>query len=173
MRFSRRRRYAAKIMWMPLSTHLVNSFVVRSSKNDPAEIFSNILRCSYKPTKDGILLQRCNYAEQQVFYCSTYSDTDSASTSMTCLVETAWEYIENHGICSSLFTLSRWRITRPLNVLILPFSKLSIEKKGDFKKIKIDFENQIAFIDSCKAFSTSTRKPLTFRIKACVKLLPS
>jgi hypothetical protein len=25
---------------------------------------------------------------------------------------------------------------------------------------------------SCKAFSTSTGKPLTFRIKACVKLLP-
>jgi len=89
-----------------------NKYIVRASPNGEGEIFSNISRCSYNPAVQNIYLQRCNYPEQQVFYCSMYSDTDMASTSMTCLMETSKETIDNN-VNRKYITLSRWEVTRP------------------------------------------------------------
>lgn len=97
-----------------------NSYIVRASSNNGDEIFENIKRCSYNPFTKDIPLQRCNYPRQQVFYCSIYSDTDNASTSMTCLMETAKENIDK-DVKRKYFTLSRWEVTRPLNLFNTAF----------------------------------------------------
>lgn len=121
-----------------------HEYIVRASKNKPGEIFDNISRCSYNPFPDTISLQRCNYPRQQVFYCSLYSKTEYASTSMTCLVETGWEYIEDIKLSSCLFTLSHWRLKRPLKLFVLPFSKISNEKNEDFKRVRKNIELDIS-----------------------------
>ncbi|HKC34609.1 MAG TPA: hypothetical protein VKB95_01055 [Chitinophagaceae bacterium] len=114
----------------------LQTFVARCSMNYPGEVFKNISRCSYNPNIDSIKLQRCNYPKQQVFYCSMYSDTDFASTSLTCVLETAWEHIEDLNTSRLYCTLSRWQNIRPLNLWILPFSKVSAEKNRDMKRVK-------------------------------------
>lgn len=120
-----------------------NKFVVRASKNKEGEIFSNVSRCSYNPIPETISLQRCNYPNQQIFYCSLYSNTKLASTTITCLVETGWEYMEDVNIRSCKFTLSRWALKRPLKLYVLPFSKISIEKNNDIKNINENISTQI------------------------------
>ena len=110
-----------------------NRFVVRASRNGQAEIFPNIHRCSYNPCFDKIPLQRCNYPKQPVFYCSMFSESNNASTSLTCIMETALEEIKNHKIEKSYYTLSRWDLTRPLKLWVLPFSKLSHKNNMGFK----------------------------------------
>lgn len=111
-------------------------FVVRCSMNKLGEVFKNISRCSYNPNIKDIKLQRCNYPEQQVFYCSMYTDSDFASSSLTCIVETAWEHIEDLSLSRTYCTLSRWQCNRPLQLWALPFSDRSCKKNRDFEKIR-------------------------------------
>lgn len=110
-----------------------NMFVVRASRNGNREIFSNIQRCSYNPKVSDIPIQRCNYPGQQVFYCSMYTETHKAFTSITCIMETAMEQIKNYKINECCYTLSRWDLKRPLKLWALPFSKLSHLQNDDFK----------------------------------------
>jgi len=119
----------------------IQKFVVRCSINNPGEVFKNTSRCSYNPNPKSIGLQRCNYPKQQVFYCSMYSDTDLAFSSLTCIVETAWEHIEDLTTMRTYCTLSRWQCKRPLQLWVLPFSELSCEKNRDFKKIRMNMTN--------------------------------
>lgn len=114
----------------------LQKFVVRCSMNQPGEVFQNISRCSFNPNPETIKLQRCNYPHQQVFYCSMYSDTDYASTSLTCIVETAWEHIEDLSSARSYCTLSRWQCKRPLRLWVLPFSDKCCTKNRDLKNIR-------------------------------------
>ncbi len=110
-----------------------NSFVVRCSINNSGEVFNNVSRCSYPP-KNGkvkIKIQRANYPDQQVFYCTMPTDTKFASASSTAIVETAWQYIEDIKINRNYATLSRWDTSRPLNLWVLPFSEISCKKNND------------------------------------------
>ncbi len=136
----------------------LQTFVVRCSMNNPGEVFKHISRCSYNPNVDDIKLQRCNFPKQQVFYSSMYSDTDSASTSLTCVVETAWEHIEDLTVSRTYCTLSRWRNIRPLNLWVLPFSEVSAAKNRDMKRIK---ETMNKFIREKNNYS-ELRKSLEF-----------
>lgn len=128
-----------------------HQYVVRASKNNPGEVFSKVSRCSYNPFPKTIPIQRCNYSGQQIFYCSLYSKTEQASTTMTCLAETGWEYVEDLKLASCNFTLSRWVLKRPLKLFALPFSKISCEKNDDFKRIKenivIDINSKFEYTD--------------------------
>lgn len=155
-----------------LQTH-----VFRCSMNQPGEVFRNISRCSYNPNIDGIKLQRCNYPRQQVFYCSMYSDTDLASTSLTCVVETAWEHVEDLNISRAYCTLSRWRNIRPLNLWILPFSQVSTSKNRDMKRIKDTMDKFIREKNNyseltrslefmSEVFSERKNKPLYYKISS-------
>jgi hypothetical protein len=120
-------------------------YVVRASKNNVNEIFTNSQRCSYNPNSKKIPLQRCNYPEQQVFYCSMFTDTDDSSTSFTCIMETALEDVKNKDLLESYYTLSRWNLTRPLKLCILPFTYRNTKKNKDFSvmrnKLKKDLRN--------------------------------
>lgn len=142
-------------------THLgsLQQYVVRCSMNGSGEVFKNITRCSYNPQTHDIKLQRCNYPEQQVFYCSMYSDTDLASSSMTCIVETAWEHIENFEETRTYCTLSRWQCTRPLRLWVLPFSEQSCQKNRDFKRIR---ETMTGLISNSDRDKDEMIKPLEF-----------
>ncbi|MBC7423948.1 MAG: hypothetical protein H7334_10905 [Ferruginibacter sp.] len=110
-----------------------NMYVVRASKNGSHEIFKDEFRCSYNPMTSDIPLQRCNYPEQQLFYCSMFTQTAESNTSITCILETALEQVKDHKITKAYYTLSRWNLKRPLRLAILPFSKLSHKKNADFK----------------------------------------
>lgn len=152
------------------------SFVVRCSMNDPGEVFRNVSRCSYNPIPKKIKLQRANYPEQQVFYCSMYSDTDNASSSLTCIVETAWEHIERLDEMRNYCTLSRWQCTRPLKLWVLPFSEESCNKNRDFNRIRENMTSLIRkdgrnsedtilaleFISDC--FADRKNKQVSYRI---------
>jgi hypothetical protein len=137
-----------------------NMYVVRASRNDKQEVFKSIERCSYNPNFDSIPLQRCNYPSQPVFYCSMYTESDNASTSFTCIMETAFDEIRNYKISKSYYTLSRWDLTRPLKLWVLPFSKLSHKQNKDFKFMSNELmqslekhENKIEIISSFKYMS--------------------
>jgi hypothetical protein len=91
-----------------------NMYVARASRNNKGEVFQAVDRCSYNPNLDDILLQRCNYPGQPVFYCSMYTESDKASTSLTCIMETAIDEFKNYKINKSYYTLSRWDLTRAL-----------------------------------------------------------
>jgi hypothetical protein len=119
-----------------------NKFVVRASLNNDNKIFTNVQRCSYPPDYKRISLQRCNYRGQQVFYCSMYSDTDFTDTSLTCLIETAKETLDNN-IDRKYITLSRWELVRPLNLWVLPFCDVSCNKNRDFKKYRDEAIDEI------------------------------
>lgn len=72
-----------------------------------------------------------------------FSDTDDATTSSTCLVETAWEYVEDLTKPTCIFTLSRWILFRKLTLWALPFLKLACQKNRDFQKIRSEMQLQI------------------------------
>jgi hypothetical protein len=116
-------------------------FVVRCGINDPGEVYRNIERCSYCPDKykDRLGLQRATYEEQQAFYCSLPTDSDYASSSSTCITETAWEHIRDLSADRSYCTLSRWGNKRPLKLWVLPFSDESCRRNRDFERLRGDF----------------------------------
>jgi hypothetical protein len=43
-----------------------------------------------------------------------YTESDKASTSLTCIMETAIDEFKNYKINKSYYTLSRWDLTRAL-----------------------------------------------------------
>ncbi len=114
-----------------------NMYVVRASKNGNHEIFKDVFRCLYNPIVSDIPLQRCNYPEQQVFYCSMFTQTYESSTSITCILETSLEQVKDYKIAKAYYTLSRWNLKRCLRLAILPFSKLSHKKNADFKIMSV------------------------------------
>lgn len=54
------------------------------------------------------------------------------------------EYVRDHAITRAYMTVSKWVISRPLTVSILPFSPLSCSKNYDFKKAN---ENYLRIIN--------------------------
>jgi hypothetical protein len=116
----------------------IQTFVVRCGINKPGEVFSNVTRCSYPPNeyKNHIGIQRANYPGQQVFYCSMPTDSKFATASSTCIVETAWEHVKDWNIRRTYLTVSRWSTIRPLQLWILPFASISLNRNQDFRKIR-------------------------------------
>src|SRR5665647_1583883 len=61
-------------------------YLMRCSLNEPNKVFENVSRCSYNPKTEGILLQRCNYPGQQVFYSCIPSESKETNSSFTALM---------------------------------------------------------------------------------------
>ena len=124
----------------------VNTFVVGCGVNLPGEEFKNVSRCSDPPDdrKAYIPLQRGTYPGQQGFYCSMPSDSDYATASATCMMETAWEHVEDLTNSRTYLTLSRWQNSRALNLWVLPFSDKSCQKNRDFERIR---KNMSSLVD--------------------------
>lgn len=157
-------------------------YLMRSSLNNLNEIFPNVSRCSYNPIVEKINLQRCNYPEQQVFYCCVPSESKQVSSSLTTLLETGIEYITNKNRQASIFTLSKWCTLRPLLLYMLPFSTISFEKNKDFRilnerirpYIDTEFHNRPdekkAFFEffemMCNIFITQEQKQFYYRMSA-------
>jgi hypothetical protein len=121
-----------KIKHIPYVTYK-HDHLMRCSLNEPNEVFKNVSRCSYNPIKKNVILQRCNYPEQQVFYGCIPSESKETNSSLTALMETGLEHVTDVNKTMSIFTLSRWHIIRPLKLYILPFSTKCIEKNKDFQ----------------------------------------
>jgi len=122
-------------------------FAVRCSPNEygpnskpDSTVFKNIGRCSYNPCVDSIGLQRSNYEKQQVFYAALPAKANVVSAEMTALLEVGIKEAKNKSIDTAYYTLSKWKINRILNVLVLPFSKRSYKKNIDFKLINKEFD---------------------------------
>lgn len=121
-------------------------FLARCSPNDYSvnakstdAVFKNVSRCSYNPNNNSIKLQRCNYEKQQVFYGSVPAKAKQVSADMTALLEVSLDYVKNKNINRWYFTLSRWKVNRPLNMVVLPFSKRSHSRNEDFKAMNKEF----------------------------------
>lgn len=129
---------------LPIPTlQLTYSFLGRCRYNKPGEVFSHVDQLSYNPKKENIYLQRCNYEGQQVFYGALPTNSGNASLLSTAVVEICLEYIKDEDINLHYMTLSRWHITRPLEVFILPYSKQSQDRNIDFKNAKENFDTII------------------------------
>ncbi|MFI5405467.1 MAG: hypothetical protein ACHQ1D_03020 [Nitrososphaerales archaeon] len=127
------------------------AFIVRCSPNNlyPGEVFKNISRCSYNPYPDTIRLGRCNYPNQAVFYAAATADTKYIKASTTALLETSFDYyVRKKSVNRMYFTLSRWQLSRPLKLIVLPFSKRSTTRNNDFKKMNKEFDNLLR--DMCQ-----------------------
>ena len=115
----------------------------RASINDESILFTNVDRCSFNPNIDNIVLQRCNYAKQQVFYAAVPMDSEVAC-SATAQSEVAFErLVKKHTIKWHYITLSQWKPERPLNLFVFPLSKRSLEQNRDFQKGLRDWNNEI------------------------------
>ena len=121
---------------------LIPEFIVRARYNNSGEIFNNTKQLSYNPDAEKITFQRANFPKQQIFYASVPTSTSFVSCSTSALLEVALEYVKNHESNREYFTLSKWLIKKPLNVIILPFSKRSIDRNDDFLKA-YTVQNQI------------------------------
>lgn len=122
-------------------------FLARCSPNDCSinanssdVVFKNSSRCSYNPNPQSIKLQRCNYEEQQVFYAAAPAKAKQVSADMTALLEVSLVYVKNKEINKWYFTLSRWKVNRTLNMVVLPFSRRSYMHNEDFKVMNIEFD---------------------------------
>ncbi len=108
-------------------------FLARARMNFKGEVFSNVSQLSYNPDISGIKLQRANYLGQQVFYGAIPSATKYADCQSTALIETCMDCVRDVSVSKAYLTLSKWLISRPLTVSILPFSAISCSKNCDFK----------------------------------------
>jgi hypothetical protein len=122
----------------------------RASINDGDILFTTVDRCSFNPKADNIVLQRCNYEKQQVFYAAVPMDSEVAC-SATAQSEVAFErLVKKHGIMWHYITLSQWKPERPLNLFVFPLSKRSLEQNRDFQKGLEDWNNKIKNLVSDK-----------------------
>ena len=109
-----------------------------------SEVFNNVGRLSYNPNIKTIKLQRCNYPKQQAFYGAIGLDNEASTMMSTAIMEVCFEYIKRDDKDTHYMTLSRWQITRPLSVFVLPYSDLSMSNNFEFKKAKENFDPMIA-----------------------------
>ncbi|MFP5040050.1 hypothetical protein [Parasediminibacterium sp. JCM 36343] len=122
-----------------------------------SEVFSKVCEISYK--KVEIKQGRCNYDDQQVFYGALNCLSSNATTISTIVAETCMDFIINETENLKYLTVSRWIVARPLNIVILPFSKASFTQNETFRFAKESFENDLNsigmrddFIDSYTEF---------------------
>ena len=117
--------------YLPIPTlQITYSFLGRCRYNKAGEVFNHVDQLSYNPKKENIFLQRCNYAGQQVFYGALPTTSENASLLSTAIIEICLEYIKDEDTSLHYMTLSRWQITRPIEVFILPYSKQSQDCLG-------------------------------------------
>lgn len=158
-------------------------FLARCSKNEEGEIFLHVNRCSYKPTPVGIPLQRCNYENQQVFYASAPVNSEFTNVVTSATLEVLFQSIRTTDIDNVEMTISRWKLNRPLNLFIFPFSSFVIDRNPQLYKTSLDIESYIRscfditykeavdyFIDSLKfmseCLSTLDDKEAMYKITA-------
>lgn len=118
--------------------------LARSSYNinseNLSEVFSKVGRLSYNPNIKNIKLQRCNYPKQQVFYGAVGYDHEFASMLATSVLEVCFEYVKQTDVDYHYMTVSRWQITKPLNVFVLPYAPKSNLKNPEFKSASEHFD---------------------------------
>lgn len=127
-----------------VSTH---EFLVRCRINSNGEVYSKISQISYNPNSLLIGIQRCNYPNQQLFYGSLFNNTSKASTLLTAVLETAFEWIKKENINQIYTTASRWEIKKPINLITMAFSEKAIEKSALMKNA---YENYELILDENK-----------------------
>lgn len=108
-----------------------------------SEVFNNVKRLSYNPNIKDIKLQRCNYPKQQVFYGAVGYDHEFASMLATSVLEVCFEYVKQTDMDIHYMTVSRWQITQPLNVFVLPYASSSIMKNPEFKSASEHFDTYL------------------------------
>lgn len=118
-------------------------FIARCNINQSGEVIKHVNRCSYNPNKNKIVLQRCNYPCQQVFYGAIPCETENVSADMTAMLETTLEYVKNKKVSQLYMTLSRWTIIKPIYVYVLPFSKKSSRHNKDFRQLNKLFQLEL------------------------------
>lgn len=89
---------------------------------------------SYNPYPKKIFRQRANFPGEQVLYASVPLENNTQIAWRTALMEVGLEYAEDESRRYEYFTITRWAITRPLHLVILPFSELSNLKNADMAR---------------------------------------
>ena len=139
----------------------VNSYC-RASINDGNILFTNVGRCSFNPIADNIVLQRCNYEKQQVFYAAIPMDSEVACSS-TAQAEVAFEkLVKRHDIKWHYLTVSKWESVRPLNLFVFPLSERSLQQNRDFQKGFDDWNKSINQLVPDKDVAETYRKLLQY-----------
>lgn len=109
---------------------------VRYNDNDGDKF--NLYNCkrdiSYNPNPKKIFLQRANLPGEQVLYASVPIENNTQIAWRTALMEVGLENVKDESRFCEYFTVTKWAITRPLHLVILPFSKLSNLKNSDMAR---------------------------------------
>lgn len=121
------------------------SFIVRTSVLGINEACSNISRCTYNPDSRGIPLQRCNYAEQQVFYGSVPGGMKNlGDAAQSSFMETCFDRIKEDPSFSDRFIVStKWTLKKAPLLWVLPFHVGSIELNENFDFLFRNFDTYL------------------------------
>lgn len=87
------------------------------------------------------------------------TDSDFATATSTCVLETAWEHIEDLANSRTYMTIIKRRNLRPLNLCCLPFSEESCQRNRDFFSIR---ENMKKYVDERHGKNSEVEHALQF-----------
>lgn len=117
---------------------ITHPFLSRVRYNDHDGDKFNLYKCkrdiSYNPYPDKIFFQRANFPMEQVLYASVPIENNTQIAWRTALMEVGFEYVKDESRSYEYFTITKWAITRPLHLVILPFSELSNLKNPDMMR---------------------------------------
>ena len=126
---------------------IAHPFLSRVRYNDYDGDKFNLYKCkqdiSYNPNTKKIFLQRANFPGEQVLYASVPIENNTQIAWRTALMEVGFEYVKDESRSYEYFTITKWAITRPLHLVVLPFSKLSNLKNADMARAAETHRNLI------------------------------
>ena len=120
---------------MPLPMWIFDKgFVLRSRRNFNGEVFRNASEISYNPFPDKIGIGRFNLDREAVFYSSVPLSTSGTQGYASSICEGAKEIFDTEGGQSRYeFTVGKWVVAKPINVILLTFYEPAIKNCRDAK----------------------------------------
>lgn len=126
-----------------------DGFVLRSRRNFNGEVFRRAAEISYNPFLDKIQHGRFNLAGEAVFYASLPLSSSSAQGYAGAICEASKELFDTNSTERSYeFTVGRWSLAIPINVVVLTFCEPARKNCPDAMRIDQKF-----FRDMEKAMS--------------------
>jgi hypothetical protein len=145
---------------LPLPIHVLqDTFVLRARENKKGEVFSRKGEISYNPHTDPIEQGRFNLAHEQAFYAAVPLSSRNSNGQLTSIVEPCKELFNSRSKCrTKYFTIGKWFLTRPVNVVMLTFFEAAQRKNSHIEKLNphyLDFLSKSCIstdVEKCAEF---------------------
>jgi hypothetical protein len=120
-------------------------FVLRSRRNFNGEVFQSASEISYNPRVDKVSLGRFNLGGEAAFYCSVPLSTSGTQGYASSICEGGKELFDTESAESRYdFTVGKWIVVRPINVVVLTFYGPAIQVCEDAGRINSKFSGDLS-----------------------------